>query len=235
MLDEPDGVPGATLRPAAVRREPERPAPVRPALPARLTLGAASCATGAALVAHFVLGLPLMVLVVATVVLAAAAWAVVLRRLGAPARAVLARRARIGVVAGVPALVAYDVSRWALVEVSGSAVRPFEAWRAFGELLGAGDRTGEAAFAAGFAFHVANGLSFAAAFGVVLAHRGVLAGVGWGLLLETAMVTFYPGWLGLRALEEFVSITVVGHVVYGAVLGGLALRGWRRYVAEASP
>ncbi|MCC2320045.1 DUF6789 family protein [Cellulomonas xiejunii] len=222
MLDESGTTVGAPARPH------------RPALPARLVLGAACCATGAALVAHFLLGLPLMVLVLTTAVLAVAAWAVVLRRLDPAVRAVVARRARIGCLAGVPALVAYDLSRWLLVEATSSPIRPFEAWRAFGELLGAGDRAGDAAFAAGFAFHVVNGLSFATAFGVVLAHRGVLAGIAWGLLLETAMVTFYPGWLGLKALEEFVSITVVGHVVYGATLGGLALRGWRRYVADVS-
>lgn len=33
------------------------------------------------------------------------------------------------------------------------------------------------------------------------------------------MVSFYPGWLGLEALREFFTITVLGHVTYGAVLG----------------
>jgi len=41
------------------------------------------------------------------------------------------------------------------------------------------------------------------------------------------MVNIYPGWLGLRALDEFLSVSVVGHLAYGAVLGALCARAAR--------
>lgn len=198
----------------------------------RLLLGAALCASGAALVGYFLFGLPLAVLLLITVSLAVGTWALVLRRMPAQSRAVLGRRARMGLLAGIPAVAAYDLSRWALIELTGSSVKPFEAWRAFGELLGAGDRAGTAALLVGFCFHLTNGLTFAAAYGVVLAHKGIFAGIAWGLVLEGFMVSFYPGWLGLKALDEFVSVTIFGHVVYGAVLGSLANRQWKRFLSE---
>ena len=38
------------------------------------------------------------------------------------------------------------------------------------------------------------------------------------------MVSVYPGWLGLRALDELRQVTIAGHVVHGAMLGWLARR-----------
>jgi hypothetical protein len=43
-------------------------------------------------------------------------------------------------------------------------------------------------------------------------------------MLEVIMVSLYPGWLNLAAIDEFVSVSVVGHAVYGATLGILARR-----------
>jgi hypothetical protein len=36
------------------------------------------------------------------------------------------------------------------------------------------------------------------------------------------MVSLYPAWLGLQAMEEFVQVTIAGHLAYGIVLGYLA-------------
>jgi hypothetical protein len=36
------------------------------------------------------------------------------------------------------------------------------------------------------------------------------------------MVSVYPGWLGMKALDEFLSVSITGHVAYGLVLGWLA-------------
>ncbi|WP_162907979.1 DUF6789 family protein [Allorhizocola rhizosphaerae] len=188
----------------------------------RVVLGAASMASGGALLAYFLTGTPLHIALAATVGLGVGAWVVVWRALPAAARKALAQRARIGLLVGLCATAAYDVSRWLLVETTGSTVRPFDAWPLFGELLGAGDRTTTSALVVGFAFHLVNGLGFAVGYTIVLAEKGVIAGIIWALVLETVMVSFYPGWLGLKALDEFISVTVFGHFAYGAVLGWLA-------------
>ena len=39
------------------------------------------------------------------------------------------------------------------------------------------------------------------------------------MILELLMVSVYPGWLDMRALDEFLQVSVLGHIVYGAVLG----------------
>ncbi|WP_063127313.1 DUF6789 family protein [Nocardia fusca] len=185
-------------------------------------------ATGAALLGYFLTGVPLWAGVGGTVGFAVGAWAVLYQYLTSESRVVLAHRVRIGLLAGAAATAAYDLSRYMLVAVSGSNVRPFAAWPLFGELLGAGPRTQSAALVVGFSYHLVNGLGFAVAFTVVLGDRGVLAGVAWALILEALMVSFYPGWLGMKALAEFVSVTIVGHVVYGIVLGFLSRRLVRR-------
>ena len=51
-----------------------------------------------------------------------------------------------------------------------------------------------------------------------------MAGIAWGLFLEALQLTFYPGWLQLRSIGEFVQVSVFGHLIYGAVLGALTRR-----------
>jgi hypothetical protein len=43
--------------------------------------------------------------------------------------------------------------------------------------------------------------------------------------LEAAMLTVYPGWLDLEAvMEEFVTVSVFGHLAYGTALGIISQR-----------
>jgi hypothetical protein len=201
----------------------------------RLVLGAAVTASGAALVTYFLTGLPLLAALCATAGIAVGTWAVLWRHLSPASRVAILRRVRIGLLAGAVATAGYDLGRLLLVELAGSTVRPFAAWPLFGELLGAGPRTTGTALAVGVAYHALNGLSFAVAYTIILGERGIVAGVVWALGLETLMVTFYPGWLGLAALDEFVSITVVGHLIYGVALGGLARSLIRRDPLAQAP
>jgi hypothetical protein len=60
---------------------------------------------------------------------------------------------------------------------------------------------------------------------LVLGGRHWAYGVGWALLLELAMLTVYPIWLGLQAvLAEFTAVLVVGHLAYGSTLGWFSQR-----------
>jgi hypothetical protein len=61
-----------------------------------------------------------------------------------------------------------------------------------------------------------------------LGTRGWREGILWALGLELAMVAVYPGWLHIGALlEEFVAVSLIGHLAYGSVLGSLS-RYWLR-------
>jgi hypothetical protein len=131
---------------------------------------------------------------------------------------------RPGVLAGVVATLAYDAARFALVRLTGIAFWPFDIFEIFGRALLGPGRPEALTTAAGVAYHLTNGVAFAVAYTVLFGRRGVVAGIAWGLFLEALQLTFYPGWLQLRALGEFVQVSVFGHLVYGAVLGALTRR-----------
>jgi hypothetical protein len=42
------------------------------------------------------------------------------------------------------------------------------------------------------------------------------------MFLELCMVSIYPGWLEMKALNDFLHVSIVGHLVYGTVLGYLS-------------
>ncbi|HEX2326471.1 MAG TPA: DUF6789 family protein, partial [Chloroflexota bacterium] len=59
---------------------------------------------------------------------------------------------------------------------------------------------------------------------VLFGYRGWWAGLLWALMLETLMLAFYPAWLGLRSLNDFLVISLLGHSVYGLILGTASRR-----------
>jgi hypothetical protein len=179
-------------------------------------------ASGAALVVYIVSGISLRWTFLGLGLVAAAVVVLALRRMAPHRRAFVRRRIAVGAVAGLAATLAYDAVRFGLVEFAGLQVRPFEAWRLFGLALTDTNLPPAAVFAAGTAFHLCNGVAFGIAYTLAFGQRGPIAGIIWALVLETFMVSLYPGWLGLKALDEFVTVSVAGHLAYGAVLGSLA-------------
>lgn len=139
-------------------------------------------------------------------------------------RARLAAQMKTGVAAGLAATAAYDVSRWTLVLAGRMELSPFGAFPLFGELL-VGDAPVPALIVLGALYHLWNGIAFAVAYCFLVGGRDWRLGVLWGLGLEAAMLTVYPGWLRLDdVLEEFVTMSFLGHVAYGTVLGLVAQR-----------
>jgi hypothetical protein len=43
-------------------------------------------------------------------------------------------------------------------------------------------------------------------------------------VLEAFTVALYPPWLGLTAVAEFVSVSLLGHLAYGTTLGLVTAR-----------
>ncbi|HEX8243858.1 MAG TPA: DUF6789 family protein [Longimicrobium sp.] len=193
----------------------------------RRILAAAALSTGAALLVFFLTHLSLALALVATGSLAAGSARHVWVRLAPAARREAAHRARAGLLAGALATAAYDGVRFLLVRMGDLSIRPFETFRLFGELLTGSARSSNAALAAGTAYHLANGVAFAVAYALLLGERGWAYGLAWAMGLEVLMVTFYPGWLHLKALPEFLGVSILGHVAYGVVLGSCARRAIR--------
>lgn len=202
---------------------------VRRLLRSRL-VGVAFLFSGAALVMHILAAVPLRAGLVTTFAAAGLVLTAAWRRSDGPARARLRSRVVVGVAAGVVALAAYDAAKWLLGRVDPSPFDPFGAIRTFGVLLAGPAASDTVVVAAGVAFHVLNGVLFGVAFCVLFGHRGVVTGVLWGLFLELFQSALYPGWLDIRFYQEFLGISFLGHVVYGATLGFLCQRWLRRRV-----
>jgi hypothetical protein len=126
---------------------------------------------------------------------------------------------KAGLLSGLAATAAYDISRLLLVTVGDYSFWPFDIFKRFGLALTGAATASFWVQATGFCYHLMNGLGFAAAYAIFFGSRGIWAGVVWALVLETLMVSIYPGWLHLKALDEFLQVSMVGHIVYGSVLG----------------
>jgi hypothetical protein len=164
---------------------------------------------------------------VVTVAGLTAVWAI--GRLPALERSRALRLIRRGLASGALATVAYDLTRLALASALGIA--PFEVWKLFGRLLVGEDAPGGVVLVAGTAYHLANGLGFAIAFIVFVRRPTWWKGVLFALVLEAAMAVLYPRWLRMQQLAEFYTVSMLGHLAYGSVLGSAA----RRLMAKARP
>ncbi|HEX6684216.1 MAG TPA: DUF6789 family protein [Candidatus Limnocylindrales bacterium] len=179
-------------------------------------------ASGASLLVYILAGLSLRWTFVALGLGAAGVVWALMRRASPERRTWFKRRIAVGAIAGLGGTLAYDAVRIALVEFAGLQIRPFEAWRLFGLALAETQRSTTLVFLLGVAFHLCNGVAFGIAYTVAFGRKGVWAAIVWALILETFMVSVYPGWLGLKALDEFLTVSITGHLAYGAVLGWLA-------------
>jgi hypothetical protein len=149
---------------------------------------------------------------------------VLARRLPAGGRRAFSRRVRLGLLAGLAATAAYDAVRYLAVALTSWSVRPFQVFALFGQLLVARDAPAGVQYLAGTAFHLLNGLGFAVGYAMVVRRPGVVSAVAWALVLEAFTIALYPPWLGLTAMSEFVSVSLLGHLAYGATLGLVTTR-----------
>jgi hypothetical protein len=201
-------------------------------IPGRVWLAALPLATGAGLVIHVLSGLSLGLAVVASFGLAFVLGVLVWRRLPAARREIVRRRVVVGAGAGLLGTFAYDATRLLIVSLVPMSFWPFDTLTLFGTLLAGAAASPASAFAIGTAYHLANGTCFGIAYALIVRRPSVLTGIAWAALLELLMVSIYPGWLHLRALDEFLTVSVLGHAAYGLVLGGLAGLALRRLDAR---
>ncbi|MEX2547460.1 MAG: hypothetical protein WD830_06670 [Chloroflexota bacterium] len=183
---------------------------------------------------HIVGGLPLPGLLAVTWCGAVISIVAVAAVGGPGARALLVRLVAVGLVVGLAATLAYDVTKALLSQLDPSPYDPFEATRIFGRILLGESASVPAVTVAGWTFHLVNGCTFAIAYGALFARdgrvsrrRGILTGIGWAMLLETFQLVLYPGWLDIRFLDEFRQISVLSHIVFGLALGLLIPAGLR--------
>jgi hypothetical protein len=147
--------------------------------------------------------------------------------IGGGASRALAQRVRQGAVAGVIATVAYDAARYGLVSVAQMTFRPFHVFELFGRLFVGDGAPRSTAYAVGALYHLTNGTGLGIAFRLLSRTATVANGILWAFALEFCMALLYPRWLRIQALGEFLTVSVVGHAVYGVVLALLCQRSMR--------
>jgi hypothetical protein len=189
--------------------------------PRHLPLAMLPAAGGLALIMHILSGVSLLAAYAGLAVLGVVVWLVLLAGGSASARRDLYRRLAIGAAAGFLATIAYDAARYGLVAVLSWSVNPFHAWSLFGEALLGADSSASARFAMGVAYHLMNGIGFGVTFALIVRRPTWWLGVLWGLTLELVMALLYPRWMRIAQLQEFLTMSLLGHVVYGATLGVL--------------
>lgn len=136
-------------------------------------------------------------------------------------------RLEAGFVAGVIGLVVYNLARWVVGSLLTVKTSPFYSIYIFGSLITDGPRDSVAAAVFGWAYHISNGITFGIIYALIAGPARWWWGLGWGLLLETAMLLIYPSNSILRppSLAPFVATSLISHALFGAVIG---IYVWRR-------
>jgi hypothetical protein len=189
-----------------------------------LLLAALPLASGAALIVHVLTTISLGVALIGAGIIVSGAGILVWMRLPSIARTEIVRRAKVGLMAGFLATIAYDVSRWLIVTIFHDTFAPFHVFPIFGYAIAGTNLSPTVATAVGTFYHYANGIFFAVTYTILLAPRGWWTGILWALGLEALMLTVYPGWIHPTPFEEFLSVSMLGHVAYGSVLGTFSRR-----------
>ncbi|MGA9815307.1 MAG: hypothetical protein WBQ64_21190 [Terriglobales bacterium] len=182
-------------------------------------------ATGAGLVVYILSRTSLWYGIAATALIGITAGAIVWRKSSPQMHTIIRQRALVGIGAGLLATFAYDLSRLLLVTIFHYKFWPFDVFPIFGRLLVGANAPRTLQVATGWLYHLTNGSGFGAAYMFLFPRPHILTGLLWAAALELCMVTLYPGWLGLKALDEFLRASVLGHAAYGIVLGLAAQRG----------
>lgn len=147
-------------------------------------------------------------------------------------RVLLANRLLTGFAAGAAGLVVYDAMRLAVQEVLPVHFDAFYSMKVFGTLMTGLPPTSALGQAAGWSYHITNGLTFAVIYALVAGPARWPWGLAWGLLLEIAMIVVYPAIYHPSSRTAFLAVSIAGHAAFGATLGVVcerwALPGRRR-------
>lgn len=183
---------------------------------------------------YIVGGLPLSFLLASAWTIAVISYFATRATTGPRQRARLLRAVGVGLVIGLFATIAYDVTKAILAQLDPSPYNPFEVTRIFGQILIGTTAPDAAITIVGWSFHLLNGCTFGVAFACLFARSGRISrlrgwayGLAWGLFLETMQLALYPGWLNTGFVDEFRRISFLSHIVFGTILGFFVPAGLR--------
>lgn len=128
----------------------------------------------------------------------------------------------VGLIAGLVATVAYDGVRAVVERAHPFGYNGFVPILMFGNWITGQPTTSMAAKVAGWTFHYWNGVSFAVIYTLGVGRRPWWWGLVYGVLIECCMLGLFPFFLRVTSKVDFIAISMIGHLAYGAVLGLLS-------------
>jgi hypothetical protein len=136
---------------------------------------------------------------------------------------------KVGLLGGIVATIGYDIVRLLIMETHLFDFDSFKSIVIFGMWITHTPISTPQSFIAGWTYHYWNGISFGIMYMMAFARRHWLAGVVYGMLMEAAMIGVFPMFLHIYSPVGFVTISMAGHAVYGAIIGRagqLYARSW---------
>jgi hypothetical protein len=132
-----------------------------------------------------------------------------------------------GVGAGIAATAVYDVARLAMVRSGLFDYNPFISHGIFGHLITGRPTDDPVALAAGWAYHLWNGVGIAVMYTLIAGRAHAKYAVGWAMAMEAAWLVTVPSVINVKPHVQLVVVSIIGHLAYGAALGWAARR-WVR-------
>ena len=132
----------------------------------------------------------------------------------------------VGLWAGLAATVVYDGVRYLVERGHLFGYNGFVPILMFGNWITGQPVDSTAARVAGWSYHYWNGATFGVIFTLAVGRKSWWWGLGYGILMECCMLGLFPMFLRVTNKVDFIAVSMIGHLFYGATLGILS----RRYV-----
>ncbi len=130
----------------------------------------------------------------------------------------------VGLWAGLAATLVYDGVRYLVERSHPFGYNGFVPILMFGNWITGQPTSSLAAKLAGWTYHYWNGATFGVIYTLLAGRRRWWWGLGYGILMECCMLGLFPFFLRVSSKADFIAVSMIGHLAYGAVLGVLAGR-----------
>jgi hypothetical protein len=125
----------------------------------------------------------------------------------------------VGALGGLAATLVYDGVRFLVHEARLFGYSGFVPILLFGSWITKQPTTATASIVAGWVYHYANGVCFGILYALIVGRRHWLFGVLYGIVMECCMLGLFPMFLKVDNRVDFIAVSMIGHVFYGAALG----------------
>lgn len=141
----------------------------------------------------------------------------------------------VGVGAGLIASLVYDGVRWLVTFTHLFGYTGFVPILMFGHWITGAPLDSTPAAIAGWSYHYWNGMTFGVIYTLGAGRVAWGWGILYGILMECCMLGLFPMFLKVNNRFDFVMVSMIGHVAYGATLGLLARRWLIDTKARSAP